>query len=186
MSNIEDKPYDFENEFEKRLLAFVVRDLEFYLRNSHGIRFDYFKNQYCRDICEQTQEYVQDHNEAIPQDILRNEIEKMFYERKRRDVTLDEYWEFIDALFAMDLTGKQYTEDEVLQFAQRQQMIKVLGDAIDRVTNRDDLTPILEDVGKALAVGSKVVEEGSGENLCIEEFPKNAIQGFPKQFAELY
>ncbi len=176
---------DFEEEFEKRLLAFLLRDLEF-CRTASAVRFDHFKNQYCRDICEQVQEYVNKYQSAIPKDILRNEIEKMFYERKRQDVTLDEYWEFIDNLFVMELTGEQYTEDEVLRFAQSQQMRKVLGDAIDRVIARQDLTPILEDVGKALAVGSKVVEKGVGENLCIEEFPKNAIQGFPKQFAELY
>jgi hypothetical protein len=147
---------DFEDTFERRLLAFLIRDVEFYLRVSFAIRFDHFKNQYCRDICEQTQEYVKKYQSAIPKDILRNEIEKMFYKQKRQDCTLDEYWEFIDALFAMDLTGKQYTEDEVLKFAQSQQMKKVLGDAIDKVTNREDLSPILADVTKALTIGSKI------------------------------
>lgn len=178
--------FDFEEGFEWKLLAFLTRDLEFFNRNKVNIRFDHFQNQYCRDICEQVQEYHIKYQEAISKEILRNEIEKMFYERKKRDSTLDEYWERIDNLFAMELTGKQYTEDEVVKFAQCQQMKKVLGDAIDRVTNREDLTPILGDVTKALAIGSKVIEEGTGENLCIEEFPKNAIQGFPKHFAELY
>jgi hypothetical protein len=148
--------FELEAEFEKRLLAFVVRNLEFYLRNSHAIRFDYFENQFCRDICEQAQRYVDKYGSAIPKDILRNEIEKMFFERKKQDIAIEKYWEFIDNLFAMDLSGKQYTEDEVLRFAQRQQMTKVLGDAIDRVTNRQDLTPILEDVTKALSVGSRI------------------------------
>ena len=182
----ENRPVDFEHGFERKLLALSIRNLEFFSRNNSVMRFDYFVNQYCRDIYEQAEKYMNKYGHAISKEDLRNEIQKMFYERKRQDCTIDEYWEFIDDLFAMDLSGQQYTEDELLRFAQRQQMRKVLGDAIDRVTNWDDLTPILEDVGKALAVGSKVVEEGSGQNLCIEEFPKNAIQGFPKQFAELY
>ena len=148
---------DFEAEFEKRLLAFMVRDLEFFKRVSLTVRFDHFRNQYCRDICEQAQEYVQKYNQAIPKDILRNEIEKMFYERKRQDCTLDEYWKFIDSLCAMELTGEKYTEDEVTRWTQRQQMKKVLGDAIDRVANREDLSPILTDVTKALSIGSKAI-----------------------------
>jgi AAA domain len=149
--------FDFEDQFEKRLLAFIVSDFDFYKRVSFAIRFDHFKNQYCRDICEQAQEYVEKYGTTIPKDILRNEIEKMFYERQRKDCTLDEYWDFIDSLFSMELTGEQYTEYEVLRFAQCQQMKKALGDAIDRVTNREDLSPILTDVTKALSIGSKTI-----------------------------
>ena len=171
--------FDFEDTFERRLLAFLVRDLEFFNRNSHAIRFDYFENQFCRDICEQAQDYVQKYGSAFPKDILRNEIQKMFFERKRQDVTIDEYWTFIDDLFAMDLSGEQYTEDEVLRFAQRQQMHKVLGDAIDRVTARQDLTPILADVTKAVEIGSKNLWEPlTREQVLAMKNPSPLFEGF--------
>ena len=146
----------FDVEFERKLLAFLVRNFDFYNRVSSALRFDHFKNQFCRDICEQAQKYVEKYKEAIPKDILRKEIEDMFYDRKRKDVTLEELFKFIDDLFSLELTGEQYTEDEVFKFAQRQQMKKALGDAIDRLTNRQDLNPILTDVTKALSIGEKV------------------------------
>ena len=148
--------YNFESQFEQKLLATLVRDVEFYLRNSHAIRYDYFTNPLRRDICEKTIDYVKEYGKAIPKDILRNELQNLFHERKIEHSTIDEYFEVIDELFAMDLSGEQYTEDQVIQFAQEQQMKKVLGDAVDRLEAHQDLNPILGDVSKALQVGNKI------------------------------
>jgi replicative DNA helicase len=148
--------FQFEAEFEVKLLTLLVRNVEFYLRNYSFMRFDYFTDPVNRDIYEIVDDYAKKYKNAIPKEILRNEIVKMFHARKKQDATLDEYWEYVDKLFAMDFSGEQYTEDEVLQFAQRQQMKKVLKDAGARIMNHHDLKPVLAEVTKALTIGAKL------------------------------
>jgi archaellum biogenesis ATPase FlaH len=119
------------------------------------MRFDYFGNTRCRDIYEKANEYMKKYSQVIPKDDLRNEIQRMYEERQKKDIDIHHYFELIDQVFSMDLTGEKYTEDQVLFFARRQEMKQALNDGWDRLELSQPLEPILRDVEKALSIGNK-------------------------------
>jgi len=97
--------YEFE-EFETKLLVWAIRNIEFFNRNNPHMRFDYFANQMHRDMYEIAEAYMKKYGQVIPRDVMRNEIEKMFYERKKQDSYLEDYFEYLDTLLEVELTGE--------------------------------------------------------------------------------
>jgi hypothetical protein len=109
---------------------------------------------------------------AISKEDLKNEIQKVFYKKKIQHSTLDSYWEYVDELFAVDLSGEQYTEDEVLRFAQQQNMKKTLLDASHKMVNHQDFLSI-EVAGKTIPLSERIRQiEGIGsKTISWESLP---------------
>lgn len=162
MNNFEQ--FEFDEEFEQKLLAFLVRDIAFFRKNSHVMKASYFVNKMREDIYDKASQYVEKYNEPIPQEALRQEIQDMFVAQKKKDVPIDMYFELMVDLYSRDLTGGGYAEDKVLGFAQSQEMANVLNDGANRIMRNKDLRPILTGVTKALAVGSETKDE-EGESM---------------------
>ena len=80
--------FQFDEDFETRLLAFSVRDIKFYLRNVFVMRMDYFENELRRDIYQKSSQYVDKYSKPISVDILKNEIHQMYLTKKKKDVNI--------------------------------------------------------------------------------------------------
>lgn len=149
--------YQFDASFEQKLLAFLIRDIKFYHRNSGYAREVYFSNRFNKDIWTASKKYIEAYSTPINETDLRNEITKMYYDRQKQDVVIDEYYDEIAELFKIDLAiSKEYTEDLLRKFAQNKEMESVLNKGLELVDRNKDLMPILTDVTKALTIGSKL------------------------------
>lgn len=145
--------YPFDEEFEQKLLAHLIRDKGFFDRNSSLVREDYFENKLHRDIYRLSSKYVKEYSETIPLEEAKNEIRKMFVSQKKKDIDIDVYFDLLNDLFARDLSGEKYTEDQVIAFARNQEMTVALKDGAKRVLGGKDLKPILANVTKVLEIG---------------------------------
>ena len=166
--------YSFDDEFEIKLLAFLVRDKAFYSQSKPFVKRDYFENQLRRDIYERASCYSDKYNEAIPKEALRDEIKTMYHEQKKKDTDIDDYQDIIADLFQRDLTqGKEYAEEQIVNFARSRAMKIALKDGGDRVVGRKDLTPIEANVKEALKIGQTQTDEGGINMLEMQtkEFP---------------
>jgi hypothetical protein len=151
----EEKQFKFDDEFEQKILTFLVRDFERFRKYSHLLKASYFVSKIREDIYTKASQYAKEYKASIPQEDLRQEITLMFKAQKKKDVTIDLYFDLIKDLYTRDLTGGDYVEDQVRAFAQSQEMATVLTDGANRVMGGKDLKPILEGVTKALAIGKR-------------------------------
>lgn len=163
--------FEFEEEYEQKLLAFFVRGLEFFNKNSQHMKPNYFVSKIRGDIYRLSSEYVKKYGKLIPPEDLKNEITEMFIAKKKKDVPIDLYYEVLTDLYARDVSvGQQYAEDKVMYFIKGQEMANVLKDGAKRIMGGKDLNPILTGATKALAIGTEEVEikdEGGTSMLDI-------------------
>lgn len=161
MSNVETtskerfEQFEFDDEFEQKLLAFLVRDIEFFRRTYHLLKPTYFVNKIREDIYTKASQYASKYKEPIPPEDLRQEIDRMYRATKKKDVTIDMYFDLMKDMYGRDLTGGGYAEDNVLAYVQNQEMANVLKDGAQRIMKGKDLRPILEGVTKTLAIGKR-------------------------------
>jgi hypothetical protein len=148
--------FEFEEEFEQKLLAHLVRDIKFYLRNKFVMKSSYFVSKIRGDIYTRASQYMEKYKEAISLEALRNEITAMYIAKKKKDVPIDMYWDILTDMYARDLSGGGYAEDKVMYFARGQEMASVLKDGAKRIMGGKDLRPILTGAIKALAIGNKL------------------------------
>lgn len=149
--------FKFDEEFERRLLAFLVRDINFFLRNSNFVLEQHFTNQFYKDIYRTIKNYFSRYNQPISEVILRNEITNFYIKRQKRDVNIDEYFKVISELFKENISlGIEYTEDQLLNFVKNKEMENILTEGMERVLQNRDLNPILSNVTKILLIGNKL------------------------------
>jgi hypothetical protein len=166
--------FQFDDQFEERLLAFLIRDIKFFSRNGSFIKREYFSSQISRDIFFVAKSYLEKYDEPLPLDIARNEITKFYRDTKKKDIDIDTYFEFLDKLYKIDISLTfQYAEDVLLKFAQNQEMRRALIAGGERCEKFKDLEPIIEDVTKAYEVGRKIRPIPKSKSLFeILEEPK--------------
>lgn len=179
--------FEFDEEFEQKLLAFLVRDIKFYLRNKFVMKAGYFVSKIRGDIYFKASQYMDKYNEIIPQEDIRNEIKDMYLSKKKKDIPIDTYWELLKDLFTRDLSGGGYAEDQVLAFAQGQEMATALKDGAQRIMGGKDLRPILTNVTKALSIANKLelgynyFEQTIRRTSIGYEMPENTVStGYKK------
>jgi hypothetical protein len=148
--------FEFEEDFEQKLLAFFVRNLKFF-KEIPEMKPNYFVSKIRGDIYQKTEEYIKRYGELPSQEVLKNEIQEMYITKKKKDQPIDTYWEVLADLFNCDLSGELYTRDKVLYFIRGQEMANVLKDGAKLIMDGKDLSDIPVKAQKALSIGSKEI-----------------------------
>ena len=152
----QEQVFHFDEDFEQRLLACLIRDKDFFQRNSSLMKEMYFANQIRRDIFKFSRVYLEKYGEPPSQDVAKNEVHRLFEDQRKKDVDIDTYFEMVEDLYQVDLSvGAKYAEDILVSFAQNREMEKALLDSAKLVRSKRDLSPILEKVTKALEIRQK-------------------------------
>jgi len=134
--------YVFDEEFELKLLAFLVRDKSFYFNYNAVVKLQYFENQMYRDIYSIISEYYKNYGISITKDVLKTEILRTLDKLKSEEVYQERcssYDELLELLFLCELPPESYTADVIVNHAKRQEL-KIL----------------LLDIGKKIGSGSVV------------------------------
>lgn len=163
--------YQFDEAFERRLLAFLIRDLPFFTKMSSFIEEGYFKDdRFSRDIFRLAKEYIETYKASIPEAILRQKLDEMYRQQRKDNMKFDAYLDVVTKLYQEDLsTGREFSEDEVIQFAKEVRMMDTLVKGKEMIQAHKPLDPLLLDVSKVLSIGSKL---SKGYNYFKETAPR--------------
>lgn len=149
--------YEFEAGFEQKLLAFLLRDRQFFAKNQMLVEPKYLGSEIRRDVWTLGKAYLNKYSEALSYDILCNEVYKFFVDRKKKDIDIDTYYEEISEIFTQDVSaGQQYATDKVVEFARNQAMIIVLRAGAKKIMNKQPLETIATEAMKALSIGGNL------------------------------
>jgi len=147
--------FRYDEDFENRLLAFLIRKKDFFRKHSHLVKEQYFENQIRRDLYHLAKEYHEKYpDDDFPANILRNEVYTFYHKVAKHSIPIEDYQTAIEDYYVMDLeSGEQYTADQLAYFAQRQEVKNVILDARDRVMTDGRLDDIPGNMIKALQAG---------------------------------
>jgi hypothetical protein len=175
----------FDEEFENRLIAFMIRDKEFFKKNSPLVKEEYFESQFRRDFYRLAKDYHEKYpNDDLPIDIMRNQVLQFYNMTSKHDISLEDYHAELQFFYDIDLdSNEQYVTDQLVYFAQRQEVKNVILDARDSVMSDGNLDDIPDKMAKALQTGQEIAETPQAPDLT---YPMGAIQGWLKDFADLY
>lgn len=189
MSN---KTYQFDENFLRRLLAFLIRDKTFYEKNFHLIEEGYFQDdRFCQDIFRLSKEYIETYKAPIPEDVLRQKLTEMYRQQRKDNMKIDVYFDVVTVLYQEDLSaGREYSEDEIAQFAKNIRMMDVLVKGKEMIRDKKPVDQIIEetmvDLGNIQAIGATPDAKEEAEDQLIKTFPDYAVKGWIKDFADLY
>jgi hypothetical protein len=186
--------YEFEDNLEFSLLAKLFRSKLLFNKYHDLIKEEYWESDPRRDIYHIISELYEKFQEPPTQEALRNEVYKLLKPRieKFKPDSLeannlrDKYNEDLDKIFSVDLTAvsEGYLAHEVIDFAQRQESKKLLIDTAGKLRSGKPVLTV-EELKQDLSCIQKIGNEAEVKESKII-FPKNAIQGFIKNFADLY
>lgn len=122
----------FNENFEELLIARLIRDKGFWSKYHSLIKEDYFENQIRRDIFALTKDFYSKYaDDTMTKEVLWIEIQKLLKSRKDKlreeddKKNLDDIYA-IDKYYAKDLSNENYTVEVLGEFAQRQEMKKII------------------------------------------------------------
>lgn len=157
--------YQFDEAFERKLLAFLIRDKAFYEKMKPFVEERYFRDdRFCKDIFRLSKEYIEAYKEPIPEPALRQKLDEMYRKQRKDNMKIDVYFDVVTKLYQEDLTnGREFTEDKVTRWAKEMEMWEVLNKGKDLLIAHKPLDPLLKDVSKVLEIGLQ------NENFLNEE-----------------
>jgi hypothetical protein len=166
--------FPFDEGFEHKLLARLIRDGEFFRQHSL-IKESYFQSAANQLIFELARKYHEKYTDPMTLGILKNEITKHFEDRKKPSESDEVYnqkyelhIEVAERLFVIDLsTGEQYASDVVVGFCRRKELEREILNAADRLVKGHNL--IDPKTGKAFSDRIKDIETMGVEIKSIED-----------------
>lgn len=150
--------YEFDESFQAKVAAMVMRDQTFNERCENLIKPDYFESEYHQIIAGMTLDYY-DKYKKVPDMVIFKKLLKDAIDKKIiRDDMKAELVENIKNLRRTDISDRDYVIDEVENFAQFQAVGNALLEASDLMDVRD-MDKIKTVLGQAMETGAS---KGSG------------------------
>lgn len=193
--------FGFKPDDLKKILALLIRNNEFFEKFGSWMKSAYFStadpgapNDAMSEIFDKAKDYYLSHNGALIPDreILKREVLEHFKQFKKNEKELVEWYDLVDEIFDrtdLDSIKDYYAEAmrKVIQF----QEVKLLFHKFIDDSHKGPFDPqpsLIELVGN----GGRLIDLGSAVIISPEAkiqslvFPSDVIQGFVKEFADLY
>ena len=178
--------YEFDGEFEESLIALTIRNKDFFAKWGHLIKDEYFSTQRARDLFLMTAEYRDKYETEMDKSILKNEVRERYAKFRHRDDSLEDYLSAVDRMFDLDVQViAEYATDKILNFARRRQLKINLRKIAENVTGEEEgLENCRGLIDSALDIGKDVAPK---KEIKLDiELPPDIIQGFARDFANIY
>jgi hypothetical protein len=177
--------YEFDDEFEEKLIALVARDQDFFTKCGHLIKNKYFSSQMARDLATIIDEYRAKYGKEIDKAILKNEVRTHYSKYRHRGETVDDYLASVDRMFDLNVKGmSEYAADKVINFLRRRQLKISLKFIASKVTGEElGLEECRGKIEEALDIGKELTTLIPTINLT---FPRDVFKGFIKKFADTF
>lgn len=146
------EPYDFGEDFQTLILAYMFRDAQFNTQCEGLVKPDYFTTEVHSSLAALAGEYFSTHK-SIPSRASMNLILKDAFDKKRLKAELKaEVVDTVRKAFEETLSDFDYVVEKVVAFARKQAFTKAILTAADKI-DRDDYDGVEELVNQANLVG---------------------------------
>lgn len=151
--------YEFDESFQKKIAAMILRDDVFNKRTSGLIRPEYFENVADRALAQVVLNHYERYK-TTPDKVTFVQVLKTAFEKR---VINEELKPFVKARFvellSADVSDRDYVVDEVATFAKHQAVTKAIEESI-YLLGKKDFGKISDKLAKALTVGSNNISDG--------------------------
>lgn len=151
--------YEFDNAFQKKILALSVRDTAFNRSIDGLIKPEYFENTVQATLASLATEFFSKYKVSPTKDAFVNVVKDAIKRKLIRSDMKEEVGQALVAIYKANLTDGEYVADQVAEFARHQAMARAALDFIDLIEKRQ-FDKAAEVVKKASEVG-KASEEAS-------------------------
>lgn len=174
----------FTLEFEENLLARLIRDKKFSLTYQSYLTENHFDSEIYRTLWEVACEYHPKYPDLLTAEILNNEVKKKLEPLRGKDgeeifkQRLELYSDLVDRLYGLDISnGEQYTGDAVIEFAQAQELKKLILNAADELGRMGKLHKgFSDDVKKAEEMGAKPSTSLFEQLIKCDDINENEVE----------
>lgn len=152
-------PYDFDEDFEKKIVALVLRDPTFNVRTQGLIEAGYINNLAGSAIVGLVNSYWQKYK-SLPSRVVFNRLLDISVSKKRlREDLREEIDTALIELDAVDLSDRDFVVEEVASFAKHQAIINAIGKSVDIIGDRR-FDEVEREMKQAFLVGANEGSEG--------------------------
>ena len=146
--------YQFDNSFQTRIAAFVLRDLPFNDRTDGLIKPDYFEDASEGYIVDMAQDYYRSYRQTPDPVVLVDIVKDRIAKKRIRDDMIPALKSKIAELYKLPLPARDYVVDKVASFARHQAVTAATMKSVDIIDQQGDLDQIRDIFAEALDVGA--------------------------------
>lgn len=153
--------YEFDEAFQNKIAALILRDASFCQRTDGLIKPEYFSTEpvaYCVDM---GLRYFNTYKKPPHKSVLNTLLVENVKSKKIRKDLLPEIVGVFNCLYSADISDGDYVVDKIVNFAQHQAIKVAILQCVD-LLEKNDLTRIKKTLNGALNIGS--VEDNCGYN----------------------
>lgn len=146
------EPFEFEAEFQTRIAALAVRDVDFMNHVGHLIKPQFFENAGEACLVNLSLEFYAKYGEVPTRPILIELIREAKAKGTTRKDVLPDAVKFLQVLPTVDISNREYIETKVAEFARHQAVSQAILSSVD-LLGRGKFDKIEADIKAAIEIG---------------------------------
>jgi len=152
-----DKPYSFNERFQRKILSLCVQDLGFLESIAlEVIKPEYFDDKILRHMCVWTFEFYHKYKNVPSYEFLYNQVLKGVSDGFLENRDLEPCNELINSLTEVIIEDKDYIQDQVISFGREHALKKTIFECVGLINTGSNLDCIPKMFEDALSIGSGV------------------------------
>ena len=156
-TNPEQPRFDYSFDFQKRIVALLVRDIQFLTEYGYDIiNPRYFDSFYHQFITKNIIRFFSEHGEAPDQVNLESLVVDSAKKTKMDDEAINNILDEVYELYHMDIENLGFIKEKVLNFIKRQNLIRGIEKVADLLDEDEDYDRAVSIMEKAVHVGHSV------------------------------
>jgi replicative DNA helicase len=130
--------YEFDEEFQRKVVALMLRDTKFATRTNGLIQPEYFTNDVFAALASVALDYYSKYHSALDRSIVPTVVKKAVEEKKiRKDLVDPLRDELKEILVKVDLSDADFVADEISTFARHSEIQNAIIKSVDLLERRD-------------------------------------------------
>ena len=145
--------FDFDADFQTRVAAFAVRDLEFMNRVGHLLRPEYFENAGEAVLVNIAKKFLESYKALPDRGSMAQRIKDDYASKIIKPDILPTVKEFFNGVYATkDFSGREYLEEQIVKFARHQATTAAILKSVDLI-GKGEFEKIEKNIKDAIEIG---------------------------------
>lgn len=143
--------FDFQFDFQQKVLAVILRDPELLLQYRHMFRAAYFSDSALRQLAEWALYYFDTYSMKPTQPAMRQMVQAYCAASPVHQPHVETYLAWVDVLYAMDITDSNFVKAQLHEFVEQREFMLAVKAAIPKLNDPKLRKEIVDDILKAQA-----------------------------------
>lgn len=162
------EPYDFDEDFEDKIVALVLRDVQFNIRTQGLINPEYIRNMAGSALVGLVNTYWSKYKSLPSRPVLKRLLDISIAKKRIREDMREDIEAAIENADTTDISDRDFVVDEVASFAKHQAIINAIGKSVDIIGDRR-FDEVEREMKAAFLVGANEGSEGHDALDDIDE-----------------